>query len=498
MNTRFLEELRQKVMQNLESKPVKSNVGKVMSSSDGIITITGLPSVSINECLEFEDGRKAIVWKVISYNECVALLIGSNVFASAGEVVKQTKESLKVPVGKSLLGRVVDAIGNPIDGKGPLVNVEYTPCKADAAPINTRKSISEPYHTGIKGVDMLIPIGRGQRELIIGDRNTGKTTLALDSLIHQHKIQSGVIGIYVAIGQRMSAVSRLVDTLEKTGALANCIVVVASASDTAMMQVLAPLTGCTMGEYFMNNNEHAVIVYDDLWKHAIAYRQISLLLRRSPGREAFAGDTFFQHSSLLERAANIQNGGSLTALPIVETQAGDISAYIPTNVISITDGQIFLDSAEFQSGVKPAINFGLSVSRIGSAGQWKATTKIAGPTKLYLAQWRELKEFTKGGEVSESNAKRLEHGQRLSDLFLQCAHETVSAEAQCALFEAFNLGAFDSEVKKSSKEFVEVLTTHGLELLQTIKNEKALGEDAKRLLNEIIELYHAKKIQENK
>ena len=418
-----------------------SEVGQVLSVGDGIARVHGLDNVQAGEMVEFPGGLKGMALNLEADNVGI-VIFGSDAGVKEGDTVKRTGTIVDVPVGKGLLGRVVDGLGNPIDGKGPLTDVTRSRVEVKAPGIIPRKSVNEPMQTGLKALDALVPVGRGQRELIIGDRQTGKTAVAIDTFINQ-KVTNELAGgddtkklfcIYVAIGQKRSTVAQIVRALEENGAMEYSIVVAATASEPAPLQFLAPYTGCTMGEYFRDNGMHAVIVYDDLSKQAVAYRQMSLLLRRPPGREAYPGDVFYLHSRLLERAAKMSDAhgnGSLTALPIIETQAGDVSAYIPTNVISITDGQIFLETELFYQGVRPAINVGLSVSRVGSAAQTKAMKKVAGSIKLELAQYREMAAFAQfGSDLDASTQKLLNRGARLTELLKQGQFKPMPFEEQ--------------------------------------------------------------------
>src|SRR5436309_664858 len=424
---------------NFDAEAQVSEVGTVLSVGDGIARIYGLDNVQAGEMVEFDNGTKGMALNLEADNVGV-VIFGSDAEISEGSGVKRTETIVDVPIGKALLGRVVDALGNPIDGKGPIETTERRRVEVKAPGIIPRKSVHEPVQTGLKALDALVPIGRGQRELIIGDRQTGKTAVALDTFINQKDInKSGkesekLYCIYVAIGQKRSTVAQIVRALEENGAMEYSIVVAATASEPAPLQFLAPYTGCAMGEYFRDNGMHAVIVYDDLSKQAVAYRQMSLLLRRPPGREAYPGDVFYLHSRLLERAAklNEKNGsGSLTALPVIETQAGDVSAYIPTNVISITDGQIYLEAELFYAGIKPAINVGLSVSRVGSAAQIKAMKQVAGPIKLELAQYREMAAFAQfGSDLDAATQRLLNRGARLTELLKQPQYTPYPIEEQ--------------------------------------------------------------------
>ncbi len=408
-----------------------SEVGTVLSVGDGIARVHGLDSSQSGELVEFANGVRGLVLNLEEDNVGVAIM-GDFRGIREGDVVKRTGQIAQVPVGKALLGRVVDALGNPIDGKGPIASTEFRRIESKAPGIVKRKGVHEPMQTGLKALDALVPVGRGQRELIIGDRQTGKTAVALDAIINQKG--QNVFCIYVAIGQKQSTVAQVVDKLQRFGALEYTTIVCANASDPAPMQFFAPYTGCAIGEYFRDNKMHALIVYDDLSKQAVAYRQLSLLLRRPPGREAYPGDVFYIHSRLLERAAKLsdaEGAGSLTALPIIETQAGDVSAYIPTNVISITDGQIFLEADLFMAGVRPAINVGISVSRVGSAAQIKAMKQVAGSLKLELAQYRELAAFAQfGSDLDKATQEVLARGSRLTELLKQGQYEPLPVARQ--------------------------------------------------------------------
>src|ERR1700761_8100003 len=438
-----------------------SETGQVLSVGDGIARIHGLDNVQAGEMVEFSNGVQGMALNLEADNVGV-VIFGSDAEIKEGDVVKRTGTIVDVPVGKGLLGRVVDGLGNPIDGKGPIVSDQRSRVEVKAPGIIPRKSVHEPVQTGLKALDALVPVGRGQRELIIGDRQTGKTAVAIDTFINQKAANAGddekqkLYCIYVAVGQKRSTVAQIVRQLEENGAMEYTIVVAATASDPAPLQFLAPYTGCAMGEYFRDNGMHAVIVYDDLSKQAVAYRQMSLLLRRPPGREAYPGDVFYLHSRLLERAAklNEKNGsGSLTALPVIETQAGDVSAYIPTNVISITDGQIFLETALFYRGIRPAINVGLSVSRVGSAAQVKEMKAIAGSLKLELAQYREVEAFASfGSELDEATQHVLTRGVRLIEILNQPPYRPLALYYQVVLIYAATRGFFDRlEVAKVTK-----------------------------------------------
>jgi F-type H+-transporting ATPase subunit alpha len=469
--------------------------GVVIAVGDGIARVYGLDNIQAGELVTFSNGIKGMALNLATDNVGI-VIFGNDRDIREGDQVKRTQQIVDVPVGKGLLGRVVDGLGNPIDGKGPLKNVKQSQVEVKAPGIITRQPVSEPMQTGIKAIDTLVPIGRGQRELIIGDRQTGKTAIVLDTIINQKGINQGkdeskkLYCIYVAIGQKRSSVARIVKTLEENGALEYSIVVAATASDPAPMQYLAPYTGCTMGEYFRDNGMHALIIYDDLSKHAVAYRQMSLLLRRPPGREAYPGDVFYLHSRLLERAAKMDTqfgGGSLTALPIVETQAGDVSAYIPTNIISITDGQIFLETELFYKGIRPAINVGLSVSRVGSAAQKKAMRQVAGRIKLELAQYREMAAFSQfSSDLDASTQKLLNRGERLTELLKQQQYSPLSMEEQVVSLFAGVKGYLDSipvkDILEFEEEYLEVLRLNQPEIFEDIRTTGALSEDTEKKL----------------
>ena len=462
-----------------------SEVGTVLSVGDGIARIHGLDSVQAGEMVEFANGIQGMALNLEADNVGV-VIFGSDQEIGEGDIVKRTGTIVDVPVGRGLLGRVVDALGNPIDGKGPIVDAERKRVEVKAPGIIPRKSVHEPVQTGLKAIDALVPIGRGQRELIIGDRQTGKTAVAIDTFINQKGANAGddeskkLYCIYVAVGQKRSTVAQIVRQLEENGAMEYSIVVAATASEPAPLQYLAPYTGCTMGEFFRDNAMHAVIVYDDLSKQAVAYRQMSLLLRRPPGREAYPGDVFYLHSRLLERAAklNEDNGsGSLTALPIIETQAGDVSAYIPTNVISITDGQIFLETGLFYQGVRPAINVGLSVSRVGSSAQTKAMKKVSGSIKLELAQYREMAAFAQfGSDLDASTQKLLNRGARLTELLKQAQFSPMPFEEQTLSIFAGTNGYLDTvavnQVTEYEAEMLSWMRSEHADILKDIRESK--------------------------
>ena len=476
-----------------------SEVGSVLSVGDGIARIHGLDNVQAGEMVEFEGGIQGMALNLEADN-VGAVIFGSDSTIKEGSTVKRTGTIVDVPVGKGLLGRVVDALGNPIDGKGPIVSDQRSRVEVKAPGIIPRQSVHEPVQTGLKALDALVPVGRGQRELIIGDRQTGKTAVALDTFINQKAANAGddeskkLYCIYVAIGQKRSTVAQIVRALEENGAMEYSIVVAATASEPAPLQYLAPYTGCAMGEFFRDNGMHAVIVYDDLSKQAVAYRQMSLLLRRPPGREAYPGDVFYLHSRLLERAAkmNADNGsGSLTALPIIETQAGDVSAYIPTNVISITDGQIFLETDLFYQGVRPAINVGLSVSRVGSAAQTKAMKKVAGSIKLELAQYREMAAFAQfGSDLDASTQKLLARGARLTELLKQPQYQPMPIEEQVASIFAGTQGFVDTvpttDVTRYESQMLSYLRSDKPEILAKIRDTKALDDETSAALKDAL------------
>jgi len=484
---------------NFDAEAQVSEVGTVLSVGDGIARIYGLDNVQAGEMVEFDNGTKGMALNLEADNVGV-VIFGSDSEISEGSGVKRTGTIVDVPIGKGLLGRVVDALGNPIDGKGPIEATERRRVEVKAPGIIPRKSVHEPVQTGLKALDALVPIGRGQRELIIGDRQTGKTAVALDTFINQKNINKDgkenekLYCIYVAIGQKRSTVAQIVRALEENGAMEYSIVVAATASEPAPLQFLAPYTGCAMGEYFRDNGMHAVIVYDDLSKQAVAYRQMSLLLRRPPGREAYPGDVFYLHSRLLERAAKMNEdngGGSLTALPVIETQAGDVSAYIPTNVISITDGQIFLETDLFYQGVRPAINVGLSVSRVGSAAQTKAMKKVAGSIKLELAQYREMAAFAQfGSDLDASTQKLLNRGARLTELLKQPQYAPMPIEEQVASIFAGTQGFLDSvdvkDVVRYEAAMLSFLRSEKPEILAKIRDTKTLDDDTAKALKDAL------------
>mgnify|MGYP006276860789 FL=1 len=489
-------------IKNFGSEAHVTEVGQVLSVGDGIARVYGLDNVQAGEMVEFENGIRGMALNLESDNVGV-VIFGSDRDIKEGQTVKRTGAIVDAPVGKGLLGRVVDALGNPIDGKGPIKADKRMQVDVKAPGIIPRQSVHEPMATGLKAVDALIPIGRGQRELIIGDRQTGKTAVALDTILNQKSINQGndesqkLYCVYVAIGQKRSTVAQFVKVLEEQGALDYSIVVAATASDPAPMQFLAPFTGCTMGEYFRDNGMHAVIVYDDLSKQAVAYRQMSLLLRRPPGREAYPGDVFYLHSRLLERAAKLgkpSGSGSLTALPVIETQANDVSAYIPTNVISITDGQIFLETDLFYQGIRPAVNVGLSVSRVGSSAQTKAMKKVAGKIKGELAQYREMAAFAQfGGDLDATTQRLLNRGARLTELLKQAQFSPMQMEEQvCVLYAGVN-GYLDTlpvnRVKAFQDGLLNWLKSQNADLLSTIRTSKDLSDDSAKTLKAAVDSF---------
>ena len=480
----------------------EDEVGYVISVGDGIAKLHGVLECRANELLEFANGTFGMALN-LEENLVSAVLLGTDVGISEGSLVKRTGRVVSVPVGEALIGRVVNALGQPIDAKGPIDTTEFAPIERKAYGIIERKSVSVPLETGIKAIDSMIPIGRGQRELIIGDRQTGKTVIATDTIINQKG--KDVICIYVAIGQKQSTVTGVVDTLYKNGAMDYTIVVSATASDTAPLQYIAPYAGCAMGEYFMDKGKDVLIIYDDLSKHAVAYRALSLLIRRPPGREAYPGDVFYLHSRLLERAARLApeyGGGSLTALPIIETQAGDVSAYIPTNVISITDGQIFLETELFHSGIRPAVNPGISVSRVGGNAQIKAMKKVSGTLKLLYSQYRELQGFAQfGSDLDPDTKARLEQGKRIVEVLKQDRGAPVKVELQIAIIYAVvnNLLADveTGDVRAFEGELFEYLLSAKDELLKSITETGKLSPESEAELRESI-LYAKGKFLENR
>jgi F-type H+-transporting ATPase subunit alpha len=495
-----ISEILKSQIKNFGAEAEVSEVGQVLSVGDGIARVYGLDKVQAGEMVEFPGGVKGMALNLETDNVGV-VIFGDDRGIKEGDTVKRTGAIVDVPVGKGLLGRVVDALGNPIDGKGPLTDVKRTRVEVKAPGIIPRKSVHEPVQTGLKALDALVPVGRGQRELIIGDRQTGKTAVAIDAILNQKSVNAGgdekkkLYCIYVAIGQKRSTVAQVVKTLEEAGAMEYSIVVAATASEPAPLQFLAPYTGCAMGEFFRDNGMHAVIVYDDLSKQAVSYRQMSLLLRRPPGREAYPGDVFYVHSRLLERAAKMNDkmgAGSLTALPVIETQAGDVSAYIPTNVISITDGQIFLETELFYKGIRPAINVGLSVSRVGSAAQIKAMKQVAGSIKLELAQYREMAAFAQfGSDLDPATQRLLNRGARLTELLKQAQYQPLPVEEQVVSIYSGVRGYLDklpvSAVGRFEQTLLSTLKAKHGDILQGIRETQALSPELEAKLKAVLE-----------
>ena len=489
---------------NFESQADISEVGTVLKVGDGVAQVYGLDNVQAGEMVEFAGGIQGMALNLEEDNVGI-VIFGDDRGIKEGDTVKRTQKIVEVPVGKGLLGRVVDALGNPIDGKGPIQSSESRRIEVKAPGIIPRQSVGEPMQTGLKALDALVPIGRGQRELIIGDRQTGKTAVAIDTIINQKEVNQSddeskkLYCIYVAIGQKRSTVAQVVKTLEENGAMEYTIVVAASASDPAPLQFLAPYAGCSMGEFFRDNGMHGLIVYDDLSKQAVAYRQMSLLLRRPPGREAFPGDVFYLHSRLLERAAKMSDangGGSLTALPVIETQAGDVSAFIPTNVISITDGQIFLETELFFSGIRPAINVGLSVSRVGSAAQTKAMKKVAGKIKLELAQYREMAAFSQfASDLDASTKQLLARGERLTELLKQDQYVPMSVADQVLSIYAGVRGFLDkietSKISEFQLKFLEGLRADHVDIFDEINNTGNFSDESDQKIEAFLEKFTA-------
>ena len=478
----------------VKTSVAKQNVGAVREIGDGVAKIEGLTDAMLNEMLDFGNGVTGLALN-LEETEVGAIILGDYTSVKEGQEVRTTGKLLQVPVGKGLLGRVVNTLGQPVDGKGPIKNETSYPVEKIAPGIIRRKSVSQPVQTGIMAIDAMIPIGRGQRELIIGDRSTGKTTIGIDTIISNARLNKAaeaagdkeyrpLYSIYVGVGQKQSNIARVINVLEEAGAMPYTIVVVASASDSATNQYLAPFAGCAMGEWFMDNGMDALIIFDDLSKHAVAYRQVSLVLKRPSGREAYPGDVFYLHSRLLERSARLNEkygNGSLTALPIIETQLGDVSAYIPTNVISITDGQIYLETDLFYQGVRPAISVGLSVSRVGSAAQIKAMKQVAGRIKLDLAQFRELAAFAQfGSDLDAATQAKIERGKRIVEVFKQPQYNPISVEAQAAILWTAQNGYFDDvaveKIKDCQNKLTEYLTTRKSALTAKVAREKALSD----------------------
>ena len=493
--------LRQEI-ENYESKIAVDEVGTVISLGDGIARLHGLDKVMAGELLSFPHGLAGIAMN-LEEDQVGAVLLGDYTEIKEGDEVKRTQRIMSVPVGDAMVGRVVNALGQPIDDKGPVATSKFIPIERLAPGVVDRQPVREPMATGLKAIDAMIPIGRGQRELIIGDRQTGKTAVALDTIINNAK--NNLICIYCAIGQKRSSIAQVVKTLSDFGAMGYTIVVAASASEPAPMQYIAPYAACAMGEFFRDNGKHAVVIYDDLSKHAASYREISLLLRRPPGREAYPGDVFYLHSRLLERAAKMSQkhgGGSLTALPIIETQAGDVSAYIPTNVISITDGQIYLETDLFNSGVRPAVNVGLSVSRVGGSAQIKAMRQVAGTLKLELAQFRELAAFAQfGSDLDKATQAQLNRGQRLTEILKQPQYQPLPFEKQIAVIHAGTSGALDDLPVEQCREFekglYDYIETMNPGVLKAIAEKKVLDDALKADLSKVTGEYKQKFVAEH-
>lgn len=496
MSQNVIAQLRSKIEQ-FKTEAKTETVGTVKRIGDGIATISGLSNAKASEMLEFPGGTLGVALN-LEQDSIGAILLGEYTHIKEGDHVKATGKILSVPVGEGLIGRVVNPLGEPLDNKGPIKSDKNYPVEKIAPGVMERKSVKEPLQTGIKAIDAMIPIGRGQRELIIGDRQTGKTAIAIDTIINQK--DKGVICIYVAIGQKESKIARIMGQLEKHDAMKNTIIVVAGASDPAALSYIAPFAGAAMGEYFMDNGKHALIVYDDLSRHAVAYREVSLLLRRPPGREAYPGDVFYLHSRLLERAAKLSDengGGSLTALPIIETQAGDVSAYIPTNVISITDGQIYLETDLFYQGIRPALNVGLSVSRVGSSAQTKAIKKVAGKLRLDLAQFRALAAFAQfASDLDPQTKSRIELGRRITEILKQDQFQPVPVGHQVAVLYAVTNGYLDDveveKIKDWENKFTQFLNIQYKDLVEktpNIKDFSEIEEELKQAINEFKKSY---------
>ena len=496
-------ELLRQQIENYEERVHVDEVGTIVTLGDGIARVHGLDRVMAGELIDFPHGVAGLAMN-LDEDQVGAVLLGDYTELREGDQVKRTGKIMSVPVGDALIGRVVNALGQPIDDKGPVNTTETLPVERIAPGVIARQSVTEPMATGIKAIDTMIPIGRGQRELLIGDRQTGKTAVALDTIINSAK--NDLICIYCAIGQKRSSVAGVVQTLERFGAMAYTIVVAATASEPAPMQYLAPFAATAMGEYFRDNGKHALIIYDDLSKHAASYREISLLLRRPPGREAYPGDVFYLHSRLLERSAKLSKengGGSLTALPIIETQAGDVSAYIPTNVISITDGQIFFETDLFNAGIRPAVNVGLSVSRVGFAAAMKATKQVGSTLKLDLAQYRELAAFSQfGSDLDKVTQQQLNRGQRLTELLKQPQFEPLTAAQQVAILFAGTQGLLDDvevgDIKAFEAGYYPFLDSAHPDILTDITNKKALDDDLRKRLKDAINEYKADFLQQHK
>lgn len=491
MNKDYVIEQLKKQIEGFNAEAKTEKVGTVSEIGDGVARITGLSDAMASEMLEFENGQTGVALN-LEEDRVGAMVLGDYTGIKEGDTVKSTGKILSVPVGENFIGRVVNPLGQPLDGKGDIKSEKFYPIEKIAPGVITRKKVHQPMQTGIKAIDAMIPIGRGQRELIIGDRQTGKTAIAIDTIINQKG--QNMICIYVAIGQKESKVARIVAELEKHGAMEYTTVVLAGASDPAPLSYIAPYSGCALGEYFMDQGKDVLVVYDDLSRHAWAYRQISLILRRPPGREAYPGDVFYLHSRLLERSAKLNEnfgGGSLTALPVIETQAGDVSAYIPTNVISITDGQIYLEADLFYKGIRPALNVGISVSRVGSDAQIKAMKKVAGKLKLDMAQYRELEAFAQfGSDLDEKTRKTIEQGKRTMEVLKQGQFEPMPVENQVAIIYAVTRGFLDDvaveKVKDWEKDFHKYMNSTGKEVLSMISEKKELSDEVVKVLEKSI------------
>ncbi len=490
MSNPLIEELKKHISE-FHHEPKAEAIGTVLEIGDGVARVAGLSEVMAGEMVEFQNGAIGVALN-LEEGEAGVMLLDETGSLGEGATAKSTGKILSVPVGESVIGRVLSPLGLPIDGKGEVKAAAYYPVEKIAPGVITRQSVNQPLQTGIKAIDALIPIGRGQRELIIGDRQTGKTAIAIDTIINQKG--QGVICIYVAIGQKESKIARIVAELTKSGAMEYTTVVVAGASDPSALSFIAPYAGCALGEYFMDQGKDVLVIYDDLSKHAVAYRQISLILRRPPGREAYPGDVFYVHSRLLERSAKLNKengGGSLTALPIIETQAGDVSAYIPTNVISITDGQIYLESDLFYKGIRPALNVGLSVSRVGSAAQIKAMKQVSGTLRLDLAQFRELEAFAQfGSDLDEKTRTLIERGRRAVEMLKQPQYAPLSVEKEVAVLYALTRGHVDdiavADISRFEKEFIAYLDNEGKDVSEAILKERALTPEVEELLKQYV------------
>jgi F-type H+/Na+-transporting ATPase subunit alpha len=473
---------------------IVEEVGRVMDAGDGIARISGLSNAMSGEMLEFPDNVAGVVLN-LDKSEIGAIILGDFIKIQEGDIVKCTGNILQVPVGEALLGRIIDPLGNPLDNKGPLKNEQFGPVEFNAPGVVERQAVKEPLQTGIKAIDSMIPIGRGQRELVIGDRSIGKTAILIDTIINQKG--KDVYCIYVVVGQKTATIARLIEKLEEAGAMDYTIIVSATAKTPASLQYIAPYAGCAIGEYFMHNGKHALVIYDDLSKHAVAYRQLSLLLRRPPGREAYPGDIFYLHSRLLERAAKLseeKGGGSLTAIPVIETKAGDISSYIPTNVISITDGQIFLEMDMFNAGIRPAVNPGISVSRVGGNAQINAMKKVAGMLRLDLAQYRELETFAKfGTELDKETKKQLARGERTVEILKQGQYAPMDVEDQVLILFALTNGYLDDiEVKslqRFEKEYLEFIHSNCADIVEELKKTKDIDEKSEQKIKNALERF---------